>query len=128
MCRQILVKITNVKYHENRPIGVALIHADGRAEEAKSYFRKRMLLNASMLNRLIVTEPKNLILSSVVSFGKEKQSKILEFGFQVYQFLQYSASLKVEGGLFQHLLEPAVYIYIYIYIYIHTYIHMRAET
>ena len=60
MCRQILVKITNVKYQENRPIRVALIHADGRAEEANSYFRKRMLLKASMLNRLMVTEPKNL--------------------------------------------------------------------
>jgi len=87
MCRQILVKIT--KYHENRPIGVTLIHADGRAEEANSYFRKWMLLKASMLNSLMVTEPKNLILSHVVNVGKEKQSKIEEFGLQVFQFLQY---------------------------------------
>jgi len=88
MCRQILVKITNVKYHENRPIGVALIHADRRADEANSYFRKRVLSKVSMLNRLMVTDPKILILSPVVNVGKEKQSKIEEIGFQVFQFLQ----------------------------------------
>jgi len=84
MCRQILVKITNVKYHENRPIGVALRHADGRAEESSSYFRKRMLLKASMLNSLMVTEPKNLILSPIVNVGKEQQSKVVEFGFRCF--------------------------------------------
>jgi hypothetical protein len=88
MCRQILVK-KKVNYHENRPIGIALIYADGRAKEAYSYFCKRMFLKVSMLNRLIVTEPKNLILSPVVNIGKEKQSKIVEFGLQVFQFLQY---------------------------------------
>jgi len=83
------VKITNVKHYENRPIDIALIHADGRAEEANSYFRKPMLLKASMLNSLMITEPKNLILSLVVNVGKEKQSKITEFGFQLLQFFQY---------------------------------------
>jgi hypothetical protein len=66
------VKITNVKYHETLPVGVALIRADGRVEEASSYSSKRMLLKASILNRLIVTQPKNLILSPVVKMSEQK--------------------------------------------------------
>ena len=42
-----------------------------------------------MLNRLMLTEPKNLILSHVVNVGREKQYQIGEFGFQLFQFLQF---------------------------------------
>lgn len=63
--------IKNVKYHENRPIEVALIDADGRAEEANSYFRYRMFLKASMLNRLMVRVQK----SHSVVCGKCRERK-----------------------------------------------------